>query len=68
MSARQVELGADIAGPKTLDTRYVLEDVHFGLPLHRSGVTILSACYRKDSNAHNDLLPAITDLEEGLRS
>lgn len=82
MSARQVELGADVAGPKAIDSRYVLEDVPFGLvpllhladvagvdiPLHRSGVKILSACYGQDFNACNDIFPSIGGLEEVLRS
>lgn len=73
MSSQQVERGADVAGPKTIDSRYVLEDVPFGLvpllyiaemtdtdiPLHRSGVAILSACYGRDFMTENDLLPAI---------
>ncbi|MDP9840387.1 opine dehydrogenase [Neorhizobium huautlense] len=70
LSAQQVERGADVAGPKTIDSRYVLEDVPFGLvpllrlaemagidlPLHRSGVAILSACYGRDFMSENDLL------------
>lgn len=73
MSAQQVEQGADVAGPNTIDSRYVLEDVPFGLvpllylaemtgvdmPLHRGGVAILSACYGRDFSADNDLLPSI---------
>ncbi|WP_425964653.1 NAD/NADP octopine/nopaline dehydrogenase family protein [Rhizobium nepotum] len=60
ISSILVDRGSDRAGPKSLDTRYVLEDVPFGLiptlhlakaaglsaPLHESGVRILSACYR----------------------
>lgn len=76
--AQQVERGADIAGPKTINTRYVLEDVPFGIvpllylaevtdidiPLHRSGMAIISACYGRDFMTENDLLPdiAIADL------
>ncbi len=57
-------------GPKHIDTRYVLEDVPFGLfplvhlakilritlPLHESGIRILSACYGRDLAADNDML------------
>lgn len=67
----QATQGRDPLGPKTLDTRYVLEDVPFGLavtdflaqlsgaevPLHRSGIAILNACYGRDLAAKNDLLP-----------
>jgi opine dehydrogenase len=57
-------------GPTTVDTRYVLEDVPYGLvptvllgrlagvptPLHESGVRIFSALYGRDLAAENDLL------------
>ncbi|GLQ12507.1 hypothetical protein GCM10007913_44400 [Devosia yakushimensis] len=62
--------GSDPLGPTTLETRYVLEDVPYGLvptlylarlagvaiPLHQSGVDILSACYGRNFSAENDLL------------
>lgn len=69
-SAILVEQGKDPAGPKDISTRYVLEDVPFGLipvimlaelanveaPLHKSGVEILNACYGKNFAGDNDLL------------
>lgn len=71
--ANLAQQGKDPAGPKTIATRYVLEDVPFGLvptirlawiagvsaPLHMSGVEILGACYGRDFTADNDLLPAL---------
>jgi opine dehydrogenase len=72
--------GADVAAPATLDTRYVTEDVPFGLwptvclaraagvpaPLHEAGVQMFSALYGRDFAAENDLLPALGDLATAL--
>lgn len=64
------------AGPTTAESRYVLEDVPFGLvatvklgrlagkpaDLHESGIKIFSALYGRDFFAENDLLAAL-DLD-----
>lgn len=64
-------------GPKDINTRYVLEDVPFGLiptlmlaklagisaVMHQSGTDILSVCYGRDFAADNDLLPELDDLD-----
>jgi opine dehydrogenase len=74
--------GADVVAPATLDSRYVTEDVPFGLwptvclaqamgvpvPLHLAGVQMMSALYGRDFVAENDILPALGDLLTTLRS
>jgi len=74
--------GADVVAPKTLDSRYVTEDVPFGLwptvclaeaagvpaPLHRAGVEMMSALYGRNFAAENDILPALTELPATLKS
>ena len=73
--------GADVAAPATLDSRYVTEDVPFGLwptvclakaagvpvPLHIAGVQMMSALYGRDFAGENDILPALGDLPTTLR-
>jgi opine dehydrogenase len=67
------QAGNDVHGPNTADSRYVTEDVPFGLvptivlgrlvgrptPLHEAGVQIMSAMYGRDFFQENDLLQAL---------
>ncbi|MER8847844.1 NAD/NADP octopine/nopaline dehydrogenase family protein [Mesorhizobium australicum] len=60
-------------GPTTIESRYILEDVPFGLlptavlgkisgnpaTLHESGISILSAAYGRDLRRDNDILPML---------
>mmetsp|Transcript_8091 Transcript_8091/g.20038 ORF Transcript_8091/g.20038 Transcript_8091/m.20038 type:complete len:483 (+) Transcript_8091:151-1599(+) len=68
--------GNDVHGPTVADSRYITEDVPFGLApvvalgklvgrpaiLHESGMAICNAMYGRDFSAENDLLEAI-DLD-----
>ena len=70
----------DVKGPTTLDSRYVTEDVPFGLvptirlaalagvpvPLHESGVRLMSALYGRDFAAENDILPRLGPLSREM--
>ena len=73
---------SDVSGPTSLDTRYVTEDVPFGLmptirlaalagvpaPLHESGVSLMSALYGRDFAAENDILPELGPLSREILS
>ncbi|MBS0244855.1 MAG: NAD/NADP octopine/nopaline dehydrogenase family protein, partial [Proteobacteria bacterium] len=73
MNAELHRRGSGGFGPTTLTSRYVLEDVPFGLlptvlmgrlverpaALHQAGITMLSAAYGRDFVGDNDLLPAL---------
>jgi len=70
----EIERGIDPPGPKTTETRYVLEDVPFGLvptllladlagvpaPLHKSGIVLLNACYKRDFGTENSFLDELS--------
>ena len=76
MNQEMHEAGNGGTGPATADSRYVTEDVPFGLvmtaklgrlagepaELHEAGVKIFSAMYGRDFAAENDLLSAL-DLD-----
>jgi opine dehydrogenase len=73
MSQERHRQGVGVSGPKTVESRYVLEDVPFGLlptvllgqltdhkaTLHESGMAILSAAYGRNFAEENDLLPEL---------
>ncbi len=73
ISAALAKGESDPLGPTDLNTRYILEDVPFGIvptlqlaklagilaPLHQSGLELISACYGRDFEAENDLLPEL---------
>lgn len=77
MSAKRAERGGDPSGPTDVDTRWITEDLPFGIvptiylaklagvpvPLHQSSLNIINACYARDFEADNDLLPEIGPLE-----
>ena len=72
--------GNDVCGPNVADSRYITEDVPFGLALivalgklvgqpavlHESGLLIFNSMYGRDFAAENDLLQAISMDEFSL--
>lgn len=68
--------GRAVMGPTSLKTRYILEDVPFGLhpttklaqlagvaaPLHEAGLSLFSALYGREFRAENNILPEL-DLD-----
>jgi opine dehydrogenase len=73
MAAAVYKNRPELLGPKTLDTRFITEDVPFGLaplevlgkitgvalPLHQAGIALFDAICARDFRAENDLLPAL---------
>ncbi len=80
MTHALAQRSGDVNGPTTLDSRYVTEDVPFGLvptirlaalagvpvPLHESGVRLMSALYGRDFTAENDILPRLGTLTRDM--
>ena len=72
--------GNDVLGPSEPDTRYVVEDVPYGLVLtvllgrivcrpallHESGIMILSAMYGRDFMNENEILKALGLIGSGI--
>jgi len=70
----------DAKGPSSLDSRYVTEDVPFGLvptvelaalagvpaPLHESSVQLMSAIHGRNYGAENDILPELGPLADSI--
>ncbi|MEY9543142.1 opine dehydrogenase [Bradyrhizobium diazoefficiens] len=81
MAQTLAQRSGGVNGPNTLDTRYVTEDVPFGLvptirlaeiagvpaPLHEAGLRLISALYGRDFEAENDILPQLGPLSLVLR-
>ena len=73
MNQEMVKLGNDVKGPATADSRYITEDVPFGLTLivelgrmagrpailHEAGIRIVSALYGRNFDKENELLKAL---------
>jgi opine dehydrogenase len=80
MTHALAQRASDVNGPTTLDSRYVTEDVPFGLvptirlaalagvpvPLHEGGVRLMSALYGRDFAAENDILPLLGPLSREM--
>ncbi|PXA87377.1 NAD/NADP octopine/nopaline dehydrogenase [Nostoc sp. 3335mG] len=70
------ERGGGAHGPTTLDTRYVTEDLPYGIvpivqlasakgvdvPLHRAGLDLMSAIYGRNFESENDILPLVSRI------
>jgi len=77
MAQARHRLGGAPLGPTNLSTRYVTEDVPFGLlttvvlgkivgapaSVHDAGITVFSALYARDFRAENDILAALNLTE-----
>ena len=73
MAAAVYKNRPELLGPKTLDTRFITEDVPFGLvplealgqvtdmplPLHQAGIALFDAICDRNFRAENDLLSAL---------
>lgn len=73
MNQNMHEQGNGGTGPATADSRYVTEDVPYGLvvtarlgrlvgkpaPLHEAGIALFSAMYGRNFTTENELLPAL---------
>ena len=73
MAAAVYATRPELLGPKTLDTRFITEDVPFGLvplellgavtgvplPLHQAGIALFDAICCRDFRGENDILPAL---------
>lgn len=81
MNQEMHALGTGGTGPATADSRYITEDVPFGLlltkvlgdlvgrpaKLHSAGITIFSAMYSRDFLAENELLAALNSDQFNLK-
>lgn len=75
MVAQIAAIRPGVNGPTDADTRYVTEDVPYGLlttvrlaemagvdvPLHRAGILVFSSLYGRDFSAENKVLPQIAE-------